>query len=145
MLIFSETTRDCWSVVSWNRVTTGKGRGCRWRAERNLILIKKTPRETAAFCRWIQHEDAVAPAACTVTSPTPSRHRNLAGVRNGRRLRPTYSIRSKINAILAPSTENNARCEMTKIPFVLHEKDLAIDLSYMWETSRFSCLLWLIS
>jgi hypothetical protein len=62
-----------------------------------------------------------------------------------------YSLRPKINAILGPVTENNARCEMTKIPFILYEKDLAfdffgtLDLSYMWEASRFSCLLWLIS
>jgi hypothetical protein len=39
--------------------------------------------------------------------------------------------RPKINAILEPSTKNNAMYEMTKILFVLYEKDLTIDLSYM--------------
>jgi hypothetical protein len=56
-----------------------------------------------------------------------------------------YSLRPKINAILGLSTQTNARCEMTKLPLVLYEKDLAIGLSFMLEASRISCLLWLVS
>jgi hypothetical protein len=51
----------------------------------------------------------------------------------------------KINAILGPSTETNVMCKMTKIPLVFYGKDIAIGLSFMWEASRASCLLWLIS
>jgi hypothetical protein len=41
-----------------------------------------------------------------------------------------YSLRPKIITILGLSTQTNTRCEMTKIPFVFYEKDLAIDLSF---------------
>ena len=42
-----------------------------------------------------------------------------------------YSLRLKINAIVRPNTQTNARCEITKIPFVLYEKDLDIVLSLL--------------
>jgi hypothetical protein len=44
--------------------------------------------------------------------------------------RKPIPLRPKINAILGSSTETNAKCKMTKIPLVLYEKDLAIDLSF---------------
>jgi hypothetical protein len=34
---------------------------------------------------------------------------------------------------------------MTKLPIVFYEKDLGIDLSFVQEISRDSCLLWLVS
>jgi hypothetical protein len=50
-----------------------------------------------------------------------------------------YSLRPKINAIVELSTRINVRCEMTKVPLIFCEKDLAIDLSFT--PSRVSCLL----
>jgi hypothetical protein len=44
--------------------------------------------------------------------------------------RDDYSLSLKINAIVGLNTETNARCKMIKIPLVLYEKDLAIDLSF---------------
>jgi hypothetical protein len=53
-----------------------------------------------------------------------------------------YSLRPKISAILELGTQTNVRCEMTKLPLVFYENDLNISLSFVWEASRASCLLW---
>jgi hypothetical protein len=59
------------------------------------------------------------------------------------------------HALILPSSQNKCNsmtehvnqygCKMTKLPIVFYEKDLGIDLSFVQEISRDSCLLWLVS
>jgi hypothetical protein len=54
-------------------------------------------------------------------------------------------LRPKIDAILGLDTQTNMEYKMTKLPLVCYEKDLDMNLSFVWEPSKvLFCLLWLI-
>jgi hypothetical protein len=99
---------------------------------------------TAAFSQPTAHS-----GFCKSHSPTKHtlrRSRWCCGRLEVGNLRKYFfiSLRPKIDAILELDTQTNVRYKVTKLPLVFYEKDLDMNLSFVWEPSKVLELLFLL-